>query len=212
MDRRAYFSQVLQERLAHETKLALEARHRQFAEAHGRDTNTQLLAYVCQCARQLGHTPIAGEVIGGPFIEQRFGGWRRVVAASGLPPVPRKAPPPSQRAIYKEEYQRQLQKRKEEKARRATRKTESQKLHETLAAQDQAWGEAHRNDSDEALLAYLRSRAENFDEPPARDDILGGRYLARRFGGWRKALELSGMVWGKGGEGGKRADPAEPSE
>ncbi len=65
-------------------------------------------------------------------------------------------------------------------------------------AQDMAWGEAHRDDSDQQLLAYLRERLSNFDAVPDEDDIVGGHYLAHRFGGWDEAVRLAGAPGGDG--------------
>ena len=50
----------------------------------------------------------AGEITGGPFLSKRFGGWRNVVAAAGLP-QPRRQKPIASRQIFREEFKRQME-------------------------------------------------------------------------------------------------------
>lgn len=64
---------------------ALEKQEQEFVEAHGSDTDEQLLTYLRQNAAHLGHTPWPREIIGGSFIEQRFGTWKNVLCRARLP-------------------------------------------------------------------------------------------------------------------------------
>ena len=64
---------------------ALEAQEQDFLNAHAADTDEQLLTYLCRCAASLGHTPWPGEIIGGSFIEQRFGSWKNALLKAKLP-------------------------------------------------------------------------------------------------------------------------------
>ena len=59
-------------------------------------------------AARLGITPNAGEITGGPFLSKRFGGWKNVVAAAGLP-QPRRQKPIASRQIFREEFKRQME-------------------------------------------------------------------------------------------------------
>ena len=64
---------------------ALELQEQQFREAHGSDTDEQLLSYLRSCAVKLNHTPWPGEILGGSLIEERFGSWERALALARLP-------------------------------------------------------------------------------------------------------------------------------
>ena len=98
--------QRLNRKLIGKTKEALRRRDVQFAQAHGEDGDEALLDYVRGEAARFGMTPNAGEIIGGHFIATRFGGWRNVIAAAGLPP-PKKQRPITKRQIFREEFRRQ---------------------------------------------------------------------------------------------------------
>ena len=63
---------------------ALEAQEQDFLNTHAADTDEQLLTYLCQCAASLGHTPWPGEMIGGSFIEVRFGSWKNALLKAKL--------------------------------------------------------------------------------------------------------------------------------
>ena len=54
--------------------------------AHQRDSGEQLLAYIRQCAADLGETPRERDVVGGIYLRERFGGWQTAVRRAGLPP------------------------------------------------------------------------------------------------------------------------------
>lgn len=93
-------------RVVDRTIQALNWQQAEFRRAHQNDTDAQLLAYVRQAAEAFGVTPCAAEIIGGPYIAGRFGGWENVVAALGLDP-PHALPPLTRRRIYKREFKRQ---------------------------------------------------------------------------------------------------------
>lgn len=88
------------------TVKALELQQAEFSQKHQRDTDEQLLARLLQAAEPFGVTPCAEEIIGGPYIAKRFGGWEKAVAAAGLEP-PHPLPPLTRRRIYKREFKRQ---------------------------------------------------------------------------------------------------------
>lgn len=76
-----------------EAKSELLEENRIWAEEHQNDTDEELIAYVCKCAEELGHTPYRKEVVGSKCISERFGGWYEVLVRTGLPiPADMKAP------------------------------------------------------------------------------------------------------------------------
>lgn len=90
------------------TKEALRALNIQFAQEHAEDSDDMLLEYVRQEAVRFGFTPNAGEIIGGAYISSRFGGWKHVIAAAGLP-SPKRQRPITSRKIFQDEFERQTQ-------------------------------------------------------------------------------------------------------
>ena len=99
--------QIVQNQLNQRTAKALK-QHREFANKHQSDSREELLAYVRQCAEELGHTPYPYEVIGSPFLSSQFGGWTNLIQAAGLAPLP--GPHIGRvRADRDSEYKRQLQ-------------------------------------------------------------------------------------------------------
>ena len=52
---------------------------------------------------------------------------------------------------------------------------------------------AHRADSDEALLCYVRGEAVRLGFTPNAVEIIGGAYIASRFGGWAKVVAAAGL-------------------
>ena len=51
----------------------------QFIIDHQHDTPEQLSAYLKACMDELGHVPAKVEVIGGDFLEYRFGSWQKAL-------------------------------------------------------------------------------------------------------------------------------------
>ena len=64
---------------------ALEAQEQDFYNAHASDSEEQLLTYLRQCAVSLGHTPWPREIVGGCYIERRFGDWKNALLNAKLP-------------------------------------------------------------------------------------------------------------------------------
>ena len=115
---------------------ALDAQEETFREEHAADTDQQLLLYLRSNAFRLHHTPWPGEIVGGTYIEQRFGTWRQAVALAKLPP-PNTSNQQKNFTRYHEEVERQKEvyrRRKAEKkvlaqkrlVQQAVRKKESQ--------------------------------------------------------------------------------------
>lgn len=53
--------------------------------------------------------------------------------------------------------------------------------------------EKHAGDTDGQLLEYLKSCADKIGRSPNRCEVVGGRYIAQRFGSWEAALERLGL-------------------
>ena len=51
----------------------------QFILEHQNDTLEQLSAYLQSCMEDIGHPPARVEVIGGAFLEYRFGSWMKAL-------------------------------------------------------------------------------------------------------------------------------------
>lgn len=64
-------------------------------------------------------------------------------------------------------------------------------VQESLEQQEQAFRLRHEADTDEQLLAYLRSWAIRYNHTPWPGEILGGSYIQERFGSWNRALSLA---------------------
>ena len=64
---------------------ALEDQEQEFRAQHEKDTDAELLLYLCACAIRLHQTPWPGEILGGRLILKRFGSWERAVMLAKLP-------------------------------------------------------------------------------------------------------------------------------
>ena len=200
--KRNYFKgeQWFQAKVNTRVRAALVEKEAQFAIDHKNDTDEELLEYVCAFAKKLGRTPNASEIIGGQYIYRRFGRWENVVSRARLP-VPWKAPAPTNRLIFKEEYKRQAalfqQERRDSKEERKKQNQEASRI--ALEAQkareerDKAWGQEHRRDTDEQLSEYLRQCARELGHSPFMKEVVGGVYIAKRFVCWPLALTVANL-------------------
>ena len=193
------------EKLVAMTNAAIQRKNAEFAEAHRNDTNRQLIAYLRQCARELGYTPYPSEVFGGAMINQRFGGWSRAVVAAGLPYPTHKVSKRGRRIYHKTMkeqsriFDEQLaQKREAIRAANSEKVAAAQAEKQTRLERDARWGEAHGNMSDNEILDYLRTCAETLGHSPYSYEVEGGRYIAERFVSWSIALTEAGLSLPKG--------------
>ena len=79
----------------------------QFILDHQNDTLEQLSAYLKACMDDIGHPPARVEVIGGAFLEYRFGSWTKALRSfySGSVSANIKNPPPfANRKIVRDLY------------------------------------------------------------------------------------------------------------
>lgn len=91
----------------------LERQEQEFQQAHAQDTDHQLLGYLSICARNLGHSPWPGEIVGTELICQRFGTWEQALGLAGLP-VPEGKPQPAKfpRVVGEIAHQKECYRRK----------------------------------------------------------------------------------------------------
>ena len=64
-------------------------------------------------------------------------------------------------------------------------------VQEALEQQERDFLLQHETDSDEALLAYLRSRAVRLQHTPRPGEIVGELLIRERFGSWEQACSLA---------------------
>lgn len=184
------------------TVRALEQQQAAFSRDHQNDTAEELLVYLRQAVEPFGVTPCAEEIIGGPHIARHFGSWERAVAAAKLEP-PHALPPLNRRKIYKREFKQQALLFKHKKAYRAgqqalweARRAEaaaSAAMGRARIARDMEWGSQHGGDTDEQLLDYVLWCAAELEHTPFQSEVLGGAYIAQRFGGWNTVLQMTGL-------------------
>ena len=60
-------------------KRIIARKNTQFILDHQNDTLEQLSAYLKACMDDIGHPPARVEVIGGAFLEYRFGSWTKAL-------------------------------------------------------------------------------------------------------------------------------------
>ena len=94
---------------------ALEAQEQEFIRNRSDDSEEQLLAYLRFCAQLLGHSPWPREIVGGSWMEERFGSWDAALTKANLP-QPTTPDKPSCFARYYQETERQKLAYREKKA------------------------------------------------------------------------------------------------
>lgn len=113
-DNRALHEKRLKERV----RAAISKRNIEFTLAHQHDSIPELVRYVRQCKEELGHVPARTEIIGGEFLELRFGSWFNVLRCSGYVnysgTVPN-TPSLEHTELYRAEYDRQWEQHKQAK-------------------------------------------------------------------------------------------------
>ena len=107
---------------------SLARQEEEFRQVHGEDPEEQLLTYLRSWAFRLGRTPWPGEILGGRFIEERFGSWTRALALARLP-APRTPNRSEDFARYRAEVEVQKEayrRRKAEKKAQASQRRQQQ--------------------------------------------------------------------------------------
>ena len=79
----------------------------QFIIKHQSDTLEQLSAYLQSCMEDIGHPPAMVEVIGGEYIQYRFGSWQKAIRTfySGKITNTKNPPPFKDRKIVRDLYE-----------------------------------------------------------------------------------------------------------
>ena len=116
---------------------ALEQQEQTFRQQHALDSDEQLLAYLRAWAIRKQHTPWPGEIVGGTFIQERFGSWNQALLLAQLP-APRTANQSISFARVKEETERQKELYRRKKA-------EKKQLAQTRLAEQAAKRKARKN-------------------------------------------------------------------
>ena len=73
--RQAYLDQINYGRI----ERVIAYKNVQFILEHQNDTLEQLSAYLQSCMEDIGHPPAMVEVIGGEYIQYRFGSWQKAI-------------------------------------------------------------------------------------------------------------------------------------
>lgn len=64
---------------------------------------------------------------------------------------------------------------------------------EALKRKNESFAVDHAEDSDRQLIAYVKQTAEEIGHSPAKEEVIGGEYIASRFGGWVKTIMAAGL-------------------
>ena len=107
--------------LMRRTHAAIAKKNVQFVLEHQNDTCKELALYLNRCHLALGHAPARTEVIGGDFLEMRFGSWANALQKIGVEDgyaIQKAAPPLEQTQLFREEYEAQRQLDRQNKAKR----------------------------------------------------------------------------------------------
>lgn len=91
---------------------ALEEQEDLFEQAHGQDTDEELILYLQGCTKKLGYSPRYKETIGWRLLEQRFGGWNEALQQANLIPGPRCPVTKLPRIMEETEKQKELYRQK----------------------------------------------------------------------------------------------------
>ena len=76
-------AEALKRKLAESAASAIAQKNIQFALDHQHDSLVKLKLYLRDCAAALGHTPVRTEIIGGDYIDLRFGSWKNALDGVG---------------------------------------------------------------------------------------------------------------------------------
>ena len=99
---------ALRKVLTQRTLVTLSKQNVEFVLAPHNDTWQELSHYLARCQATLGHAPARTEVIGGDFIELRFGSWEKALASIGIRGGGRLSTPSFENTkLFRDEYERQ---------------------------------------------------------------------------------------------------------
>lgn len=69
----------------------------------------------------------------------------------------------------------------------------AEKTREALHRQNLLFAKEHKEDTNEQLLQYVMAFAGELERTPDACELVGGSYIAQRFGSWDKVLEAAGL-------------------
>lgn len=69
----------------------------------------------------------------------------------------------------------------------------TERTFQSLKRKNEAFAIEHAEDSDAQLIAYVKQMAADLGHSPAKEEIIGGEYIAERFGGWAKMIMAAGL-------------------
>ena len=99
---------ALRKVLTQRTLVALSKQNVAFVLEHQNDTWQELSQYLARCQAALGRAPARTEVIGGDFIELRFGSWAKALGSIGVENGGRLSTPSVENTkLFRDEYERQ---------------------------------------------------------------------------------------------------------
>ncbi len=99
---------ALRKVLTQRTLVTLSKQNVAFVLEHQNDTWQELSQYLARCQAALGRAPARTEVIGGDFIELRFGSWEKALAGIGIRGGGRLSTPSVENTkLFRDEYDRQ---------------------------------------------------------------------------------------------------------
>lgn len=173
-------------------------------------TDEDLIERLKEMARELGRTPMAKDIEEAGFaatVCRHFGSTWQALEAAGLA---HRISGPSMPRYSEEDLISAIRKKAGELGRPPMEKEWdlSAPSFRTLVRRFGSWREALRRAgfeggrspcSDEELVSTLKAWAKEFGRAPAMLEVRGRRpapeTIARRFGSWKKALELAGLAW-----------------
>ena len=155
---------------------ALAQKEADFVKIHQEDTDSELLRYFCECAKELGYTPRRREFIGWSLIEERFGSVERAARKANLPLFSdKRTNPVSESPLISEERKRQQKIYKEQKQEKK-RKTEL-RLQEQKKRQEESLIWLAKNDPEKLMRkANISGRKKrNYYKQLIKENYCGGK-------------------------------------
>ena len=76
-------AEALKRKLAENAASAIAQKNIQFALDHQHDSLVKLKLYLRDCAAALSHAPVRTEIIGGDYVDLRFGSWKNALDGIG---------------------------------------------------------------------------------------------------------------------------------
>ena len=157
----SFYNTIIAQRAAR----VLAQKEQEFMEAHGKDTEAELIMYFCNEALQLGHAPREKEIIGWKYLLERFGSWDRLVLRAHLKPYPVEEPE-YEYSIIKKERDRQVELHKERKRKRKIKAAQRRKQQEQKKRDQELWLAEHPEQARRKRIKKLKQDPAASEEKP----------------------------------------------